>query len=177
MLYETAIINSLKMIKQPNNLINILADRNGVEPQAPYCLITLLPVNNIGLPYRTSTRKDGMEVETVIQVKELQCSLTFHMSATDQLQDYVEKFHMGLGSSFYQSAFVANGLGIFDYTDIVYQSLPIDGNNYKRAIIDIYFRFERIEDFYAPFITGIETKGNLGFTDEDVVSDLDFTNP
>ena len=59
----------------------------------------------------------------------------------------------------------------------VYQSLPVDGNNYKRAIIDISFRFERIEDFYAPFITRIETTGNLGTSDTDFTSDIDFTTP
>lgn len=177
MLYETAIIQSLQALGLPSNLTFVLADRNGVEAPAPYCLITLLPVVNVGQPFRTSTRKDGQEVETVLQTKELTCSLTFHMSATDPTQDVVEKFHMGLGSSLYQSAFVNNGLGIFDYTDIVYQSLPVDGNNYKRAIIDISFRFERIEDFYAPFITRIETTGNLGTSDTDFTSDIDFTTP
>ena len=155
MLYEKKIIDSLKLLQQPTQIINILADRSGVEPRAPYCLITLLPVRNVGLPYRTSTRKDGQEFETVIQTKELQTSLTFHLEGNSELQDYVEMFHLGLGSSFYQAAFTANGLGIFDYTDIVYQSLSIDGKNFKRAIIDIYFRFERNDNFHAPFIKRI----------------------
>lgn len=177
MLYEKKIIDSLKLLQQPTQIINILADRSGVEPPAPYCLITLLPVRNVGIPYRTSTRKDGQEYETVIQTKELQASLTFHLEGNSELQDYVEMFHLGLGSSLYQAAFTANGLGIFDYTDIVYQSFSIDGKNFKRAIIDIYFRFERNENFYASLINKVETKGHLGESYEDFTSTVDFTNP
>ena len=64
--------DSLKLLQQSSQIVNTLADRTGVEPRSPYCLITLLPVRNVGLPYRTSTRKDGQEYETVIQTKELQ---------------------------------------------------------------------------------------------------------
>ena len=177
MLYEKKIVDSLKLLQQPTQITNILADRTGVETCAPYCLITLLPVRNVGIPYRTSTRKDGQEVETVIQTKELQASLTFHLEGSSVLQDYVETFHLGLGSSFYQSAFAVNGLGIFDYTDIVYQSLSVDGKNYKRAIIDIYFRFERNDNFYAPFIDKVETKGHSGESYEDFSFIVDFTPP
>lgn len=167
MLYEKKVIEALKRLQQPNKIINILSDRDGVEPRAPYCLITMMPVRNVGEPYRTSTRKDNQTVETIYQLKEFQCSLTFHMEGKDELQDYVELFHMGLGSSFYQAAFTSQGLGIYDYTDIVYQPLSIDGKNYKRAIIDIHFRFERSEDFHAPFIKNLEVNGHLGESYDD----------
>ena len=174
MLYESKIISALKQLQQQSNLINILADRDGVEPPAPYCLVSIIDVNNVGQPYRTSSNKNNQLVETLYQLKEIQCSLTFHMKSTDTLQDYVEKFHMGLGSTFFTSAFANNGLGVWDYTDIVYQSFPIDGMNYKRAIIDIRFRFERKEDFYSDKITRVETKGHLGDSYDDFVADVDF---
>lgn len=174
MIYETKIITALKIIAP--NIQFIFAYRNGVEPKAPYCLVTMMNTTNIGKPHLTSTVQDGREVEAVTQTKELEVSFTFHLSATDTLQDWVDIFHIGLGSSFYTNAFGQNGLGIIDYTDIKYLENPVDSTvMYKDAVIDIIFRFDRIEEFYAPHILEVETRGNLGESYEDFKSDVIFT--
>lgn len=171
MIYETKIIEALKIIAP--NIKFIFAYRNGVEPQPPYCLITMMNTTNIGMPYLTSTVQDGREVEVVSQIKELEVSFTFHLTATDALQDWIDIFHIGLGSSFYTNAFGQNQLGIIDYSDIKYLENPVDSTvMYKDAVIDILFRFERNEEFYAPHINEVETRGNLGNDYTDFESDV-----
>ena len=175
MIYEQRIVSALKII-QPNILF-ILAHRNGVEPNPPYCLITMMDTVNIGQPFLTSSTKDGREMEVVSQMKEVNVSFTFHASATDSIQDTVDIFHLGLGSSFYISAFAINGLGVVDYTDIKYLENPVDSTvMYKDAVIDITFRTERIEEFYAPHIKEVETKGHLGESYDDFNSDIVLVN-
>ena len=169
MKFESAIIKSLQTCLPSFKFI--LADRNGVEPAAPYCLVTIIDVINRGKPYVTTASKNGVEIEQITQNKVINFSLTLHALATDVQQDEFERFHVGLGSTFVTSAFYGNGLGITEYSDIIYQSTPVNDISYKRAIIDISLFCSRTEEYYSPFIKVVETHGEL----EDSTSNLDVT--
>ncbi|CAH1066910.1 Uncharacterised protein [Acinetobacter phage MD-2021a] len=172
MKFESAIIKSLQTCLPTFQFI--LADRKGVEPAAPYCLVTIIDVINHGRPYLTTANKDGVEVEQISQNKIVNFSLTLHALATDQQQDDFERFHMGIGSTFVTSTFANNGLGILEYTDIIYQSTPVNEISYKRAIIDISIFCERTEEYYSPFIKVVETHGDLIDSDKDFDLTTDF---
>lgn len=172
MIFEEAIIKSLKICLPDWTFV--LADRNGVEPKAPYCLVSIIDSTNIGKPYLTTATKDDREVEIIQQNKEIDISLTLHALATDPKQNEFDRFHVGLGSSFVTSAFYQNNLSIMRYNDIVYVSTPVDTINYKRAVMDITLFCERIEEFHAPFIKVVDTEGTLIDSDKKVESEIDF---
>lgn len=174
MKYEDAIIKALKGCGLPKNVTLILSDRDGVEPKAPYVMVNIIDTWNIGTARKTYSNKGGKLVETLFQTKDINASLTFHMSAIDPLQDWLEVFQMGLSADVYEWWFVQSGLGVVDHREVVYQSLPIDGKNYKRGILDITFRTERVQDFFVNVVDKIDVQGSLGITDKDVDLTIDF---
>lgn len=169
MKFESAIIKSLQTCLPSFKFI--LADRNGIEPAAPYCLVTIIDVINRGKPYLTTASKDGVEIEQITQNKIVNFSLTLHTTAIDPQHDDFERFHIGLGSTFVASTFYGNGLGITEYSDIIYQSTPVNEISYKRAILDISLFCSRTEEYHSPFIKVIETHGEL----VDSNTDFDMT--
>lgn len=156
---EKLIINALKGIGMPSKVTPILADRDGVEPEAPYLIIQMLDVVPACLPTRSISHSEGNVTEKVFQTKTFYTSLTFHASATDDLQDWIHRFQTGLMSDMYDWAFTQQGLGIVNMGNIMYQSYPVDNKNYKRAIIDIAFRAEIMEEFVVNAITGVQVIG------------------
>lgn len=172
MKFESSIIQALQTCLPSFKFV--LADRNGVEPAAPYCLVTIIDVMNHGKPYLTNANKNGVEIEYITQNKYVHFSLTLHALATDPLQDEFERFHIGLGSTFVTSTFANNGLGLMSYEDIVYQSTPVNEISYKRAIIDIELFCERTEEYFSPFIKVVETHGDLIDSDKEFDLTTDF---
>jgi hypothetical protein len=177
MKYESSLISALQ--KCLPTMKFILSDRNGVEPSAPYCLVNIIDIQNVGRPYLTTANKGGIQVEEITQHKHISVSLTLHAVATDSSQDAFERFSIGLGSSFVNNAFVQNGLGIVDYNDIVYQSTPVESSTqgtvmYKRAILDLTLSSERTEEYESPFIKVVEVEGDIIDTDTDLQMTIDF---
>lgn len=174
---ETAIVNALNSIDMPEYIILVLSDRDGVEPRAPYLLINIINTNNVGLPRKSISHKLGNEVETIFQVKDIQVSLTFHAQATDPTHDWVQHFETGLHSDLVDWAFTQQGLGLVSSNGIMYQSQPVSGKNYKRAIIDITLRAEISDTFKVNNINHINIDGY--FSDDvisDVIIDMDLYN-
>lgn len=166
MLIESLVINALKGVGMPPDITPVLADRSGVEPAAPYLLINIISTTSIGLPTKSVSHKDGDVNENIFQVKDFLVSLTFHASTKGNTHDWIQMFHTGIFSDLVDHAFTQQGLGIVDCKDIMYQPSPVDGKNYKRAILDITLRAEVQDKFIVNNITGIEMKGF--FTSEGV---------
>ena len=178
---ETAVINALKCIGIPSRITPILSDRDGVEPSSPYLIINIISVLDKNVPRRTVSHEEGNKVERVIQTKDYLISFTFHTKANDPVHDWVQRFQTGISSDLYDYAFSQQGLGLVTTRGIMYQPSPVQGENYKRAIIDIVFRAEVVEAFIVNDIKKVTIKGHLidslaGHFD-DVVSTVDYDNP
>lgn len=161
MVFENAIIQALKHIDMPVNIIPILSDRSGVEPPAPYLLINIISTTNIGLPRRTVSHGLGEAREYLFQVKDINVSFTFHAESKSDTHDWVQHFSNGLFSDSFDWAFSQQGLGIATSNDIMYQPQPVDGKNYKRAILDITFRSEILDDFKVYSLDKVVVDGVL----------------
>ena len=88
-------------------------------------------------------------------------SLTFHAQATDVVQDWVQSFYTGLHSDYVDYAFFQEGLGVVGAQDIKYQSVSVDGKNYKRAILDMTFRSEVLDNFNVDKLNSTLISGDL----------------
>ena len=139
---EVSIINALKLVGMPAGITTMLADRDCVEPKAPYMMIQIIDVHNIGLPRKIVYHENGDVKESLFQTKEYNIALTFHASTKGSTLEWVDNFHTGLMSDMVDWAFSQQGLGLVSDNGIMYQSQPTNGKNYKRAIIDITLRAE-----------------------------------
>lgn len=162
----------------PLDIKPILADRDGVEPKAPYLLIQIISTSNIGLPRITSTHSEGNITESIFQTKDFDIALTFHASTSGDTHDWVQYFHSGIFSDKVDWAFSQQGLGLVECDDIMYQSQPVDGKNYKRAIMNMVLRAEILNEYTVNEMNRIEMVGDLvdelaGKTGE-VVVDIPF---
>lgn len=166
MIIESLIINALKNIGMPLDITPILSDRGGVEPAAPYLLINIISTTSIGLPTKSISHVNENISESIFQLKDFLVSLTFHASTKDGTHDWVQRLHTGIFTDLIDYSFTQQGLGIVDCKDIMYQPNPVDGKNYKRAILDITLRAEVEEKFTVNAMTGIGVEGS--FTSEDV---------
>ena len=174
MIYETLIVNALKTIGMPSNVTVVLSDRNGIEPNAPYLLINVYNIFNVGLPRKLTYHKKDNVVERMYQVKDIVVSFTFHALANDVVHDWVDRFHHGLSSDLFEYAFAQQGLGIVRYDDIRYQNNTHDTLNYKRAIIDVTFRTEVSDEFTVNSVEQVNIKGNIVNSYDDVEVDIDY---
>lgn len=174
MIFETALINAFKRIDFPKRCTIILSDRNGVEPPAPYMMINIIDQWNIGTPRKTYINTATNQTEGIFQVKDVNISLTLHALATDEMQDWFERFQVIIDSDLVQWAFAQEGLSIAINEDIVYQSIAVDNKNYKRAILDLTIRSERYEEVTVNTIRAIDIEGSLGSTPNDVDLEIDF---
>lgn len=175
---EAAIINALKTVGMPKNITSILADRDGVEPKAPYLIIQIIDTENLNLPRKTLVHEDGNIKESLFQTKEYDVALTFHASSTGDTHDWVEYFHDGLFSDMVDWSFTQQGLGVVSDGGLMYQSQPVNGTNYKRAILSIKLRAETLNQYTVNAMQGVEVKGDnidsiIGKTGEFVV-DVNF---
>ena len=178
---ETAVINALVGIGMPSRITPTLSDRDGVEPLSPYLLINIISVLDKSVPRRTVSHKAGKQVESVLQTKDYLISFTFHAKANDPVHDWVQRFQTGISSDLYDYAFAQQGLGLVTTRGVMYQPAPVEGENYKRAIIDIVFRAEVVESFLVNDIKIAEVRGHLidslaGHFD-DVVATVDYSKP
>lgn len=158
---ETSIIGALKLIGLPPNITLVLSDRDGVTPKAPYLLIGVVSFHKIGIPRKSISHEDGNVVERVFQVKDFNISFTLHDKANSEYHDWFNWFDNGLTSDLIEWAFDQNGLGIVNSDGLMYQSQPMDGSNYKRAITNITFRAEVLEEYVVNGIRRVETEGLL----------------
>lgn len=165
-------MNALKEVGMPPSITVVLSDRDGVEPKAPYLLLDVISTVNIGLATKSTSHKEGFQKEHLFQVKDFLFSLTFHSSATDIVQDWVQSFYTGLQSDYVDYAFSQQGLGVVNAQDIKYQPMTVDGKNYKRAILDITFRTEVSDSFNVGLLNKVPISGSvLGELD---APDIDF---
>lgn len=175
---EDAVVEALKWIGMPSTIEIIKSDRNGVEPLSPYLLINIISVLDKSVPRKTVSHKEGKQLESVLQTKDYLISFTFHAKANDPVHDWVQRFQTGISSDLYDYAFAQQGLGLVTTRGIMYQPAPVEGRNYKRAIIDIVFRAEVVESFFVNDIKIAEVRGHLidslaGHFD-DVVATVDY---
>lgn len=175
---EKAIIRALKNIGMPDDIIPILADRDGVEPRAPFLIIQTISTTKIGTPTRSITHKEGNVVETLYQLKEFDYAFTFHASTSGSTHDWVQYFSDGLTSDLLDWAFVREGLGIVHAGEVMYQPSPVQGENYKRAIINMTFRSEVSNDYVVNKFSGIGVSGIITNPEEsglgEISVDVDF---
>lgn len=158
---EVAIINALKSVGMPSNITEVLADGDGVTPAAPYLILQVISTDTVSMPTKTTTHKVGQQYETVFITKDFNYSLIFHAKRSDPTFDWVERFYSGLETDMFDWAFVQQGLGIVRTGGITYQPQPVQGNNYRRAILDITFRAEEIQEYTVNVMTGIDVEGDL----------------
>lgn len=169
MKFESAIIQALKQIDMPSDIIPVLSDRGGVEPRAPYLLINIISTTNIGLPRKSVSHGLGAAVEMLFQVKDIHVSFTFHAETKSDTHDWVQHFSNGIYSDSYDWAFTQQGLGLVSADNIMYQPQPVDGKNYKRAIIDITFRSEILDEFKVNSLDKVVIDGTLSGTEYKLV--------
>lgn len=158
---EKAIIQALKGVGMPSNIIPVLSDRTDTEPPAPYLLITIIDVSTVGLPRRTVYHRGADRVESIFQVKDYRVSFTFHASVKDDTHDWVQHFHTGMFSDMVDYAFSQQGLGIVNCDTITYQSQPVSGVNYKRANMDMTIRAEVLDSFTVNNIDRVKVIGEI----------------
>lgn len=162
MLLERAIIEALQ-IANPDILF-VLAGRQGVEPNYPYCLVTLVNTKTTSLPDQIMTTQvvEGVEttVETLVSVRQSVFHLSFVSLAKDEFQDVAERFHIGLGSSSYISAFYGAGLGILSYKTLT-PTIEVENgiDNYLCTTLSLTVSYQRIESFKTDRIIEVETTG------------------
>lgn len=164
----------------PERVTCILADRDGVEPESPYLIIQIISTTNINLPRKTVVHEEGDVKESLFQTKEYDIALTFHALSTDEIHDWVQYFHEGLFSDSVDWAFTQQGIGIVSDGGLMYQSQPVNGTNYKRAILNITLRAEVLNQYTVNAMKGIEVVGDIvdsiaGKTGE-ILVDVDFNN-
>lgn len=175
---EASIIQALKQvdIPLPDRKI-ILADRDGVEPKAPYLIIQIINTTNTGLPRRSVTHEEGILTESIFQTKDFDIALTFHATPyNDETHDWVQYFHSGVFSDMVDWAFTQQGLGLVSCDDIMYQSQPVNGRNYKRAILNMTLRAEVLNEYRVNSVKGVEAVGDITSTTGEVVVDMLFGN-
>ena len=175
---ESSIVQALKKLDMPSDITVVLSDRDGLEPRAPYLLIQIISTSNVGTSRKSVSHEEDNVFEKVFQTKDFHVSLTFHASTGGDTHDWVQHFHTGLESDLLDWAFTQSGLGLVSLGDIMYQSQPIDGRNYKRAIIDTTLRAEVIDEYKVNPMNRVEFVGNIvddlaGKTGE-VVVDIPF---
>lgn len=175
---EKSIVRALKSIGMPTNITNILSDRDGVEPVAPYLIIQVVDEENIGLPRKSISHEEGDVKESLFQTKDFNITLTFHASTSGDTFDWVTYFYSGLLADVYDWAFTQEGLGLVEFSPLMYQSQPVDNKNYKRAIVSIKFRSEVMNGYAVNPMNRLELTGDLvdslaGKFDE-VVVDIPF---
>lgn len=164
MLFEKRLISALEKVEP--SILYILADRNGVEPAAPYCLVSILNKRKIGKASKnisTTTR-----TQTTNQAVQIIYRLTLHALGTDEIQDTFETLHESFESDDTVFKFYEQGLGVSTVSDITYTSAPVDTVIYKRSTFDITVLSNRLEDFYADEIKEVSVNGEL--TDADNIT-------
>ena len=158
---EAAIIQALKLIDIPPEISIVLADRDGIEPKAPYLIIQIISTTNIGLPRKTVTHEENIIRETVFQTKEFDVAFTFHADTKGITHDWAQDLHTGIFADVCDWAFTKQGLGVVSCDDIMYQSQPVDGLNYKRAIMNMVLRAEIESDYIVNEMTRVNIEGQL----------------
>lgn len=145
----------------PNGVIPLIANLDQPEPRAPYLLINVINTTKIGLPYK-SVNNDGVDIkEHIFQVKDFYVGLTLHATTKDISQEWFRHFENGVHSDMVDWAFSQEGLALVESDNIMYQSLPISGTAYKRAIMNVTLRAEIQEGYKVNFLQGVEVEGNL----------------
>ncbi len=157
MLYESRLISALQNID--NTFTYILADRNGVEPAAPYVLVSIINLDKVGMSERSYI--SSTNVETLKQTMQVTYRITLHALATDTKQDDFETLHVGFESSNQIFKLFDQGLSLINVGSLMYISTPIDTVMYKRAVFDLVCLVERSDDFYADRVSSVSTTGNL----------------
>ena len=148
-------------ITNPNGVIPVIANLDQPEPRAPYLLIDIINTTKIGLPYK-SVINDGIDIkEHIFQVKDFYVSLALHATTKDVSQAWFKHFENGVHSDMVDWAFSQEGLALVESESILYQSLPISGTAYKRAIMNITLRAEVQESYMVKDIRQVEITGNL----------------
>ena len=170
---EKQIINALKSIDLPPKLTLVLADRCSVECCSPYLLIQTISDWTNSLSRNTHSHSATTSTERIYQTEFHNFSFTLHDSTNGTAHDWFKIFHRGLNSDYYQYAFEQQGLGIKDFDTILYQPSPVDGTNYKRAILNITFSLEICEEFTVNTIKRVNITGDLANVD-DVNIDIDY---
>lgn len=165
MLFEQRLIAAIETLAP--SIKFILADRNGVEPAAPYCLVSILNKSKIGKSSKNFTTTT--KTETTQQAVQIVYRLTLHALATDIAQDTFETFHEDLESDNATFKLYEQGLGIQSLSEITYTSAPVDTTIYKRATFDITTLSNRINDTYVDEITDVSVTGTV--TDKDNITE------
>lgn len=159
MLLEKAIIDALQAVS-PNTLF-ILSGRTGVEPDMPYCLVTLVDTRTMGQPDRIFTNNsEGAPVERIIQNKRSTFHLSFVSQAKDSFQDEAEVIQTGFLSSRFIQQFAARGLGVILAKTLVPMIEVENGAvNYFCTTLSLVVTFQRINDFAMDDIHTVHTVG------------------
>lgn len=145
----------------PNGVIPIIANLDQPEPRAPYLLIDTINTTKIGLPYK-SVMNDGVDIrEHMFQVKDFYVSLTLHTTTKDISQEWFKHFENGVHSDMVDWAFSQEGLALVESESILYQSLPISGTAYKRAIMNVTLRAEVQEAYKVNYIESVKIDGEI----------------
>lgn len=158
---ESSVVQALKNVGMPENITVVLADRDGVEPKAPYLIVQVIGTSTVGLPSKSVSHEEGNVTEKVYQVKDFDIALTFHAATRGDTHDWIQYFHSGIFSDMVDWTFTQQGLGIVECDDIMYQSQPVDGSNYKRAILNMTLRTEVLNEYKVNNINRIEVVGDL----------------
>lgn len=177
---EKCIIQALKNVDMPPTILPILADRDGIEPRAPYLLIQIITTTSVGTPRKTVNHTEGNVVETVFQLKEFDIALTLHTDTSGVELDWFEYFHSGIFSDMVDWSFSQQGIGILSADNIMYQSSPVDGKNYKRAILNMTVSAEVANEYRVNALKGVEVVGKAtdtsGVSIGEVNVNVDFYN-
>ena len=156
---EKCIIQALKNIDMPSTILPILADRDGVEPKAPYLIIQIISTTSVGTPRKTVNHTEDNVVEAVFQLKEFDIALTLHTDTSGVELDWFEYFHSGIFSDMVDWSFSQQGTGILSADSIMYQSSPVDGKNYKRAILNMTVSAEVTNEYKVFAMNGVDIVG------------------
>lgn len=148
----------------------VIAGGNGVEPQPPYCLVTLISEVAEGRPQKTTkSRIDGNNQawQTIQQDYSLNFSLTFHGKLKSDSEKMCRYLNISLESDFSQDIFYQNGMGVLGYKTFPRLLTTTDNIiQYVNDTIDLELLVNRSEEFPIQIIDSVEILGEVTNDDD-----------
>ena len=143
----------------------VLAGQNGVEPQAPYCLVTIISETAEGRPQKTSKSEldaDNKAWQLIQQDYIVNYTLTFHGKYKSDSERMCRYLGISLESDYAQDIFYQNGMGVLNYRTFPRPMVTTDNIvQYINDTIDLDILTNRSEYFPIQIIESVSIRGDI----------------
>jgi len=160
--YEHNIVKALQLLIPECTFI--LHGRNGVEPESPYCLVSILSETKSGRSEKTNSSKidpqTNMGWQTVSQNYLVNYTMTFHGTSKSQSEEWARYLSIAIESEFLLDIFHQYGMAVLDWS--AFPRMITTTNNvvqYLNDTVDITILTNRSEDFPVHVIEEVNITG------------------